>query len=178
MRGAQLRSYRRGRFKALVSALVFSVGVSGCASSSLTPVGDLVAATDTQFSTPVTVAVTAGSPGLESPGTKDAHWWLTSAQADITVSNNSERSPVIDLTATVMPPPCPGLVAKVVVDSPGSPSIRLVARSAGNLLSLRLNVPLGRSTTIHLSVQTPVCHIATDPRPFYAGLFALKAQTA
>lgn len=171
-----MRSSRRGRFTVLVFTLVFSVGVSGCTSSSLTSAGTLVAATDAQFSRPVSAAVTAGSTGLESSGTNDGHWWLTSAQADVTVSNNSERSPVIDITATVMAPPCPGL-AEVVVDSPGSPSLRLVAGSAGKLLSLRLNVPLGQSKTIHLSVLSPVCHIATDSRSLYAGLFALKAQT-
>jgi hypothetical protein len=171
-----MRDSSRSRVTVLVVTLVFSVGASGCTSSSLTPAGKLVAATDAQFSTPVSIAVTSGSTGLESSGSKDAHWWLTSAQADVTVSNNAERSPVIDITTTVMAPPCPGL-AEVVVDSPGSSSIRLVAGSAGKLLSLRLDVPLGRSKTIHLSVLTPVCHIATDTRPFYAGLFALKAQS-
>lgn len=176
MRGAQLRGSRRGRFTLLMFTLVISIGLSSCKSTPLTPVGKLVAARDAQFSMPVSAAVTAGSTGLESPGTKGAHWWLTSAEADVTVSNNSERSPIIDITATVRAPPCPGL-AEVVVLSPGSPSTRLVAGSAGKLLSLRLNVPLGRSKKIHLSVLTPACHIATDARSLYAGLFALNAQT-
>ena len=171
-----MRSSRRGRSTVLVFTLVISVGLSSCTSSPLTPAGKLVAASDAQFSMPVSAAVTTGSTGLESSGPKDAHWWLTSAEADVTVSNNSELSPVIDITATVAAPPCPGL-AEVVVHSPGSPSIRLVTGSAGKLLSLRLNVPLGRSKAIHLSVLTPVCHIATDARSLYLGLFALKAQT-
>jgi hypothetical protein len=170
-----MRCSRRGRFTVLAATLLFSVGASGCTSSPLTPAGKLVAATDAQFRTPVSAAVTAGSMGLEFSGT-DAHWWLTSAEANVTVSNNSERSPIIDVTATVIAPPCPGL-AEVVVDAPGSPRIRLVAGSAGKLLSLRLDVPLGRSKTIRLSVLTPACHISTDPRSLYAGLLALKAQT-
>jgi hypothetical protein len=68
-------------------------------------------------------------------------------------------------------------VAEVVGYSPGSPSIKVVAGSGGKLLSVRLNVPLGQSRTIHLSVLTPVCHIPSDPRSLYAALFALKAQT-
>jgi hypothetical protein len=171
-----MRCSRRGRFTVLVFTLVFSVGVAGCASSQLTPVGKLVAATDAQFMRPISAAVTAGSIGLESSGPRDALLWLTSAEADVTVSNNSERSPIIDVTATVKAPPCPGL-AEVLVHTPGSPDIRLVAGSAGRLLSFRLAVPLGRRKTIHLSVLTPACHIATDSRSLYVGLFAMKAQT-
>jgi hypothetical protein len=176
MRGEQVRCPGHRRLTVLLVALMFSVGASGCMSSLLAPVGPLVAATEAQFSRPVSAAVTAGSTGMESSGPNDAHWWLTSASADVTVSNNSQRSPVIEVTATIMPSPCAGVV-EVVVDSMGSPSIRLVAGSAGKLLSLRLDVPLGQSRTIHLSVLTPVCYIATDPRSFYAGLFVLRAQT-
>jgi hypothetical protein len=171
-----MKSSSRCQFTVFVFALVISVGLSGCASSPLTPVGTLVTASDAQFSMPVSAAVTSGSAGLESSG-PGAHWWLTSAEADVTVSNNSEGSPAIDITATVAGPPCPGL-AEVVVHSPGSPSIRLVAGSAGKLLSLRLAVPLGQSKVIHLSVLTPACHITTDSRSLYVGLFALKALTA
>ena len=167
---------RRGGFTVLVCMLVFSVGVVGCTSSPLTPAGKLVAATDAQFTRPVSAAVTAGSMGLESSGPRDTLLWLTSAEADVTVSNNSERSPIIDVTATVKAPPCPGL-AEVVVRTPGSPDIRLVAGSAGKLLSLRLAVPRGHSKTIHLSTLTPACHVATDSRSLYVGLLALRAQT-
>jgi hypothetical protein len=162
------------RFTVLVFTLVFSVGVIGCTSTPMAPAGKLVAATDAQFRR-VSAAVTTGSTGLEFSGA-DTHWWLTSAEANVTVYNNSERSPVVDITTTVKAPPCPGL-AELVVDAPGSPRLRLVAGSAGKRLSLQLEVPRGGSKTIHLSVLTPVCHIAADPRPFYAGLFALKAQT-
>jgi len=165
----------RSRVTVLGFTLALAIAPSGCTSSSLPPVRELVAASQAQFSMPVSAAVTAGSTGLEFSGA-DAHWWLTSTEADVTVSNNSERSPVIDITATVVAPPCPGL-ADVVVDAPGSPRIRLLAGSAGKLLSLRLDVPLGSSKKIRLSVLTPACHIATDPRPLYAGLFALKTQT-
>jgi hypothetical protein len=170
-----MRCSRCGRFTVLVFTLVFLVGVVGCTSSPMAPAGNLVAATDAQFSRPVSATVTIGSTGLEFSG-GETHWWLTSAEASVTVSNNSERSPVVDITATVMAPPCPGL-AELVVNAPGSPRIRLVAGSAGKRLSLRLDVPRGRSKTIRLSVLTPACHIATDPRPFYAGLFAMEAQT-
>lgn len=171
-----MRDSRRGQFTVLLFTLVFFVGVGGCSSSPLTPVDDLVAATDAQFSRPVSAAVTAGSTRLESSGPEGARWWLTSNEADVTVSNNSQPSPVIDITARIIAPPCPGRV-ELIVQSPGSPSIRLVAGSAGKPLSLRLDVPLGRSKTIHLSVLTPPCHVATDPATIYAGLFALKAQT-
>jgi hypothetical protein len=174
MRGAQVRSPSRGRFIAMLVALVFSVGSTGCTSSSLAPVGTLVPATDAHFRPPVGAAVTLGSSqGMES-SVSDWFWWLTSAGAVVTVSNNFQRSPVIDLTARLMPPPCSGLV-EVVVDSPGSPTTRVVAGSAGKLLSLRLNVSLGQSRIIHLSVRTPACHTATDTRSFYAGLYSLKA---
>lgn len=170
-----MRCSIRGQVVILLSILVLVVGASGCASYSLTPAGKLVTASDAQFSLPPSVAVTSGSSGLESSGTKDEHWWLTSDQAEITVSNNSKHSPTMEVTATVVPPPCPGL-AELVVDSPGSPRIRLVVGSAGKFLALRLDVQPGRSKTIHVSVLTPVCHISTDPRSFYAGLSALKAQ--
>jgi hypothetical protein len=169
-----MRFPSRGRFMVLLAVLVFSFGPSGCTSSSLAPVGRLVAATDAQFSTPVSAAVTSGSTGMESSGS-DGYWWLNSAGVDVTVFNNSQRSPVINMTATVMPPPCPGLV-EVVVDSPGSPPIRVVAGSAGKLFSLRLNVSLGQSKIIHLSVLTPPCRIATDARPLYAGLSSLRTS--
>lgn len=156
----------------LLVALMFSVGVSGCTSSSLSPVGPLATAEDAQFSRSVSAAVTAGSPGMEWSGPDNAHWWLNSPGADITVSNNSQRSPVVEMTTRVVPPPC-GRVVEVVVDSLGSPPIRLVAGSAGKLLSLRLDVPLGQSKIIHLSVLTPACHIATDSRTLYAALYSL-----
>lgn len=171
-----MRSPRLGPFTEFVFTVIFSVGVVGCASSPLTPAGKLVDATDAQFIKPVSVAVTAGATGMESPGPRYALSWLTSTEADVTVTNNSQRSPVIDVAATVLAPPCPGL-AEVVIHSPGSKTIHVVAGSTGELLSLRLNVPLGQSKTIRLSVLTPVCHIATDARPLYAGLLGLKAQT-
>lgn len=172
-----MRSFRQSRLRVLGFTLVLAVGLSACTSSSLTPIGELVTANDAQFSTPVSAAVTAGSTGLESSGPADeGHWWLTSAEADVTVSNNAEPSSVVDITATLVPPPCPGPV-EVVVNSPGSPSTRLTAGPGGKLLSLRLDLPRASSKTIHLSILTPLCRIATDPRPLYAGLFALKAQT-
>lgn len=173
---AQVRGSGGGRrVLGLVFTVVFCVGAGGCGSTSLAPVGKLVPASDVQFRAPVSIAVTAGSTGQESSVSKEAHWWLSSAEADVTVFNNSGSSPLIDITANVIPPPCPG-PAEVVLVSPGSPTVRLVAGPSGRRLLLRLHVPRGMSKRIHLSVLTPACRIATDPRSLYAGLAALEAK--
>lgn len=150
--------------------------LSSCSATIMPAAGELVPATSAQFEPAVTVAVLDGSGGMESAGPGDAHWWFTSPSADISVSNNSAQDPTVELSATITAPPCPG-DAQVALTLPGGRVIQLRTGTAGKAFSAFLDVPVGHVEIVHVSIFTSACHLPTDPRPLYAGLFTASVRS-
>jgi hypothetical protein len=174
MRETQMNGWFPRQIAWMITAFAVLAGVCSCTSSTLEPAGPLIDSSDSQFAPAISVVVTNGTSGWERLGTHTL-WWLTSAAADITVTNVASHTATVDVVATVAATPCGD--APTVIFSPSvATDARILVSTAGGRLFLELNVPQGQQTTIRVAVRTPACHIAGDPRQFFAGLEDLRGN--
>jgi hypothetical protein len=165
-----------GSLRHAVVAISAGIFIAGCSADVQTPMGPLVPADPAQFSAPISVGLQLGSATGETSGGA-VHYWLTQPSTTLIVSNNAQKSPLIELTATLTPPPCPGQSAQATIDSVNLPSRREQIPVGGKIVHLRLSLARGGQRVVQISILTPPCHITTDPRTFYAGLSGLSVAT-
>jgi hypothetical protein len=163
------------RIPTTIAALLCAVLAAGCSRSIVAPVTDLVPATATQFSSPLSVAVTAGSSGNDGVGGQ-VHYWLTSPVGELTVTNRASPSSVVTLSMTVLAPPCRGLTARLEVTSGAGVITRDVGSVTGVPIKLQLKVAPGRSAVVGLRVSSPACRLLPDVRQLYVALSDLTVS--
>jgi hypothetical protein len=177
MRGETVSTCFSTRRYGLAIAFALCAGILGACSSHVVPLpSHIVPASKAQFEPPLTVTVSSGSSGIEVPAPGKSHWWLTSPDAAIAVTNNRSTKDQLVLTGLVSPTPCPRVETRVIMTSGDTTPATFTVGATGTPFSLSLRVRMGATNTVRVAVTTPVCHIPRDPRPFYAGLIDLSVR--